>query len=196
LQFNPANAVTARTLTPTTLRRATSRDSAAVSALLATTWHNAYDTIMGEAKVTEVCDSLFSVAELHRSLALRGPMFQGILEHGGTLAGFVSLQIGPLGAARLHMLYVLPTLQRRGIGSSFLDYAPAIFPWASSITIEVLEANAKAIRRYEQGGYRKVGVSYHRPPDVSVPVIAMTRHFPGRGNRLKALTQYAKLVVS
>jgi ribosomal protein S18 acetylase RimI-like enzyme len=143
-----------RTAAASTLRRASQRDCAGIRALLLATWHDAYDHIMGEAAVTSACDRMFTMPQLQQAAALRGPQFMGVLEREGALAGVISIEIGLLGHAKLYMLYVHPAFQRRGTGRAFLDYTPDIFPWAHSISLEVLEPNVRAIRFYERGGFR------------------------------------------
>jgi ribosomal protein S18 acetylase RimI-like enzyme len=179
-----------QTLPATTLRRTTSRDAEAVRALLITTWHHAYDNIMGEEAVTTACDGMFSLPQIQSMVAARGSFFQGILEQDGALAGFLSLEILPLGQAKLHMLYVHPSFQRRGIGGSLLDYTPEIFPWANAIKLDVLEPNAKAIRLYEACGFRHLGPR-RAMPFATVPVISMQRDLPRQTPWHRALLNYA-----
>jgi ribosomal protein S18 acetylase RimI-like enzyme len=174
----------------TTLRRATSRDAEAVHALLITTWHHAYDDIMGVEAVTTACDGMFTLPQVQSMVAARGSLFQGVLEQAGTLAGYLSLEILPLGRAKLHMLYVHPSFQRRGIGGSLLDYAPEIFPWANTIQLDVLEPNTKAIRLYQSCGFRHIGPRSGMP-FANVPVISMQRDLPRRTPWHRALLNYA-----
>jgi ribosomal protein S18 acetylase RimI-like enzyme len=167
----------------TTLRRANQRDCVAIRALLITTWHDAYDPIMGVKAVTEACDIEFTLDVLKRMVAARGPLYLGVLEQDGALVGVISMEISLLGNGKLYMLYVHPAYQGRGIGGSFLDYTPDIFPWAHSITLEVLEPNTPAIRFYEKGGFQR-GSPAHRTTYGDVAVIHMRRDFTNRKNGL------------
>jgi ribosomal protein S18 acetylase RimI-like enzyme len=187
MQSHPA---TAQSSAATTLRRAAPRDAEAVRALLITTWHSAYDHIMGEVAVTKACDGMFTLPQIQAMIAARGAIFQGVLEQADSLVGFLSIEVGPFGRTKLHMLYVHPEFQGRGIGPSFLDYAPEIFPWAYAMKLDVLESNVSAIRVYERCGFRRIGKP-HSMKFATVPVVSMQRDLGRRIPWYKALLRYA-----
>lgn len=138
------------------IRPATHDDLAAVSALLAETWHATYDGIYGAGRVAEITSRWHAVGRLALGLDQPGTSFL-IAEDGGRIVGTVSLVRGEDGTLDLKRLYVLPEAQSQGIGSRLLETALAAFHDTTAIRLEVEPANASAIRFYERNGFAVTG---------------------------------------
>ncbi len=59
----------------------------------------------------------------------------------------------------LRQLYVLPSMQGRGVGGMLLDEVEEFFPEAKRLVLEVEAANEKAIRFYVSHGFVDTGLS-------------------------------------
>lgn len=75
-----------------------------------------------------------------------------VADIGATPAGFVTLEGG-----HLHQLVVAPIAKGGGVAGRLLDAAKAAT--AGGLTLDVNQANARAIRFYEREGFRRVGES-------------------------------------
>ena len=67
---------------------------------------------------------------------------------GGTAVGFIAMRSG-----LVDQLFVHPDAQRRGVGSTLLDFA--IRRGIRPVTLHVFEKNASARRFYERSGFRE-----------------------------------------
>ncbi|UDL90961.1 GNAT family N-acetyltransferase [Mesorhizobium sp. PAMC28654] len=144
------------------VRTAGDRDLAAIRALLVETWHATYDAIHGADRVTEITDKWHSIASLKTRLARPNSEFL-VADDGKRIGGVAfaeSVDGGKLVA--LKQLYVLPSLQGRGIGGMLLDEIIESFPEAGAIRLEVEEQNTRAIAFYEANGFaRSADVGEH-----------------------------------
>ncbi|WP_457153305.1 N-acetyltransferase family protein [Mesorhizobium sp. P5_C1] len=141
------------------VRTAGERDLAAVRALLVETWHATYDAIYGAAKVTEITDGWHSISSLRSRLTR--PNSEFLVADDGKLIGGMAFAEG-VEVIMLKQLYVLPSLQGRGIGGMLLDEVIESFPEARAIRLEVEEQNIRAIAFYEANGFlRSADVGEH-----------------------------------
>lgn len=141
------------------VRTASDRDIAAIRDLLVETWHDTYDGIYGADKVTEITDEWHSIRSL--TARLTAPRSEFLVADDGKMIGGVAFaQADETGeAVTLRQLYVRPGQQGRGVGGSLLDEIEDSFPEAKRFTLEVEEANAKAVRFYQSRGYVDTGMS-------------------------------------
>ncbi|WP_027051723.1 GNAT family N-acetyltransferase [Mesorhizobium erdmanii] len=139
------------------VRTAGDRDLAAIRALLVETWHATYDAIYGAAKVTEMTDEWHSIASLKTRLTK--PVSEFVVACDGKRLGGVAFAESVDGGKLvvLKQLYVLPSLQGRGIGGMLLDEIIDSFPEAHAIRLEVEEQNSRAIAFYEANGFQRSG---------------------------------------
>ena len=144
------------------VRTAGERDLAAIRALLVETWHATYDAICGVGRVTEITDRWHSVASLRSRLTRPNSEFL-VADDGTRLGGVAFAESSDDGEqVTLRQLYVLPSLQGRGIGGMLLDEVIDSFPEASAISVEVEERNAKAVAFCEANGFvRTADVGEH-----------------------------------
>ncbi|TPK63820.1 GNAT family N-acetyltransferase [Mesorhizobium sp. B2-4-15] len=135
------------------VRTAGERDLGAIRALLVETWHATYDAIYGSERVTEITGKWHSIEVLRSRLAK--PNAEFLVADDGKRIGGVAFAEGTDGGklVTLKQLYVLPSLQGRGIGGMLLDEIIESFPEASAVSLEVEEQNARAIAFYEANGF-------------------------------------------
>lgn len=141
------------------VRTAGERDLEAIRALLVETWHDTYDPIYGPAKVTGITAEWHSIAALKERLAR--PDSEFLVADDGTRIGGMAFACAADegGTIMLHQIYVLPSMQGRGIGGMLLDEIATCFPGARRIRLEVEEANGRAVAFYRASGFDKVGMT-------------------------------------
>jgi ribosomal protein S18 acetylase RimI-like enzyme len=138
------------------VRPARSDDLSAVRDLLVTTWHDAYDALIGARKVTEITDSWHSMENLARQLAVPDTSFLVAEEEAAIVRhAFANAQRPPvLFPTRL---YVRPDRQRRGIGARLLAEAIERHRACDRVTLEAKAGNHPALAFYRRQGFRSVG---------------------------------------
>ena len=95
------------------VRTASERDLQAISALLAATWHDTYDSIYGVDKVNEITDAWHAVPVLKQRLGQ--PNSEFVVADTGERICAVAFASSPDGTVvDLHQLYVLPDSQGAG----------------------------------------------------------------------------------
>jgi len=138
------------------IRQAAPEDLEAVSGLLAATWHDTYDPLIGHEKVTEITSAWHSVETLRPQLHLPATSFLVAEVHGGLVGHlFANGQSPPV--LSISRLYVLPSRQRSGIGTQLLASAIRRHPEVELVTLEVQADNAKAMKFYTREGFRPAG---------------------------------------
>lgn len=123
--------------------------------LLVETWHVTYDGIYGTQRVAEITDSWHSIASLERQLAI--PQSEFIVADDGANILAVAFALAHGDHADLKQLYVLPQVQRRGIGAMLVDEIARSFEDADAIFLEVEIANIRAIGFYRSRGFVECG---------------------------------------
>ncbi len=140
----------------TSIRSAEPGDIAGVRALLAETWHDTYDALIGVDRVTEITNTWHSIDNLALQLSLPDTSFL-VAEGEGAIIGhaFANAQRAPV--LTIARLYVAPARQRQGIGKQMLDAAIARHPACHVIRLVVEAENAKGIAFYERERFHTVG---------------------------------------
>jgi ribosomal protein S18 acetylase RimI-like enzyme len=141
------------------VRTASERDVPAIRALLVETWHDTYDAIYGAAKVTEITNEWHSIRSL--TARLTAPRSEYLVaDDGKALAGMAFAAADETGeTVTLRQLYVLPSMQGRGVGGMLLDEVEESFPEAKRLVLEVEVANERAVRFYLSRGFVDTGDS-------------------------------------
>ncbi len=143
------------------VRTAGEHDIEAVRELLVETWHATYDAVYGVERVTAITDDWHSVASLRRRLEQPNGEFL-VADDGARLGGMAFASADAAGTAvKLHQLYVRPAMQGRGVGGMLLDEIIESFPDATVFSLEVEEANARAIGFYAAQGFEPAGRTAH-----------------------------------
>lgn len=138
------------------VRTASARDLPAVRDLLVETWHDTYDAIYGRERVTAITDDWHSLAALTRRLDRPNAEFL-VADDGKQLGGMAYAEAEADGrAVSLRQLYVRPAFQGRGIGGMLLDEIIESFFDATRFTLEVEEANTRAVLFYRAQGFAEI----------------------------------------
>jgi ribosomal protein S18 acetylase RimI-like enzyme len=147
------------------IRSAAERDLETVSNLLDVTWHATYDSIFGVEQVNQMTAAWHSVPALKMRHARPDSEFL-VADDGKRLGGmaYAAKSRRHKGRILLYQLYILPEFQRQGIGRDMFAELETCFPDASSMRLEVIAANDKAISFYKHLGFAFVE---DENPDVS-----------------------------
>ena len=138
-----------------TVRRMTPDDIEVVREVARETWNDAYQDI---------------IPELERAVSVERAYARKVLEwrmEGGTflvaewrdeVVGFADFSSRPDEPWEVYLaaLYVLPSMQGRGVGSRLLDEGIRLFPAARFVVLRVLRDNVAARRFYEARGFSPV----------------------------------------
>ncbi len=138
------------------LRSAGRADLEAICDLLRRAWHATYDGIYGAARVEAITAEWHSIEALRQHLEKPYSEFV-VADSGAGLLGVAFASMIEEGVSQLHMLYVAPEAQGRGIGSELLQEMESAFPDATTMRLEVEAANSNAIAFYTRRGFRKAG---------------------------------------
>jgi len=157
-------------------RKAELGDLPAVRDLLVATWHDTYDRIYGLDYVTHLTERWHSVPALARNLQAPLGCFLVVEDAGDIVATAFADRRGE--AVFLHRLYVLPEVQREGIGRALLQAVAATYPDAAVMRLEVEPANVAASAFYFAQGFRFAGQSVAGDRNARIPVEVMERALP------------------
>ncbi|MCQ0986629.1 GNAT family N-acetyltransferase [Jiella marina] len=158
------------------VRTASRNDLEAISSLLGETWHATYDAIYGPEKVSEITTSWHSVKALETRLTR--PESEFIVADDAERIGGVAFAASSDPERKLvmlHQLYVHPDLQGQGIGTALLEEVIAAFPDATTIRLEVEEANSGAVEFYRAHGFEAIGRTEDCGGDSGIPAAVYER---------------------
>ncbi len=114
-----------------------------------------YEGLISPAQIEYMLDRMYGEDTLRREITGDGVAYHWIIVRGEK-AGF--LAVGPVAAGEicpLHKCYLLPSQQRRGIGSAALTEIASLVAaaGASSLELRVNRGNVAAIRFYRKNGF-------------------------------------------
>lgn len=130
-------------------------DLAPLRALIVETWHATYDATMGADRVTAITNDWHSLERLTREIE-HPKAISLIATEGDRLLGHVLLTNLGQQDVQLARLYVNPTAQHGGIGTSLLNATLNQTDGATSMSLEVEEANSKARDFYAKHGFKQI----------------------------------------
>jgi GNAT superfamily N-acetyltransferase len=120
--------------------------------------HDTYDPLLGREKVEAITNAWHAVQILAQQLDGKETSFL-VAESADGIVGHAFADARRPPVLLLARLYVLPTQQRRGIGTRLLAAAIALHPSSSSVRIQVEAENAKAVKFYSDRGFAVVGTA-------------------------------------
>ncbi len=139
-----------------TIRRAQAGDLPAVRALLAETWHDTYDALLGADWVSDVSGRWHAVENLQKQIDVPGTSFLVAVDQG-RIVGHILADAREPPALVVARLYVLPAHQRGGVGGRLLAAAVAAHPDCGTLRLDVEARNEKGVAFYRREGFREVG---------------------------------------
>ena len=138
---------------PIEIRPAELRDSNSIRQIALATWPATYAGLISDAGIDAFLQANYSIEQIERTIsAMAGGCLLASVD--GRQVGYAMISRDRDGYAQLWTLYVLPELQRRGVGKALWD---AVIVHARSIELDtmvvwVLAANHPARRFYELQG--------------------------------------------
>lgn len=172
------------------IRRAVTGDIPGIQRVLVDTWHASYDAIMGAGEVDRKIAQYFGLDRLDGMVnSTSRNSWAGVAHNGHAVLGFATAAFSFSGRLTVWTLYVHPRYQQRGIGTQFLYAIAEAFPFARSVFVETLEANAAAIRFYQRNGFRPLG-SITDPARANVAIMGMMQTVPNGPTRIGAAKFY------
>jgi GNAT superfamily N-acetyltransferase len=136
------------------LRFADTHDVNTIGFLAQQIWPSTYRSILSAEQIKYMMDLFYSPASLRKQMKEDKHSFILIEDEEGSL-GFASFsKIKTDGVYKLHKIYVLPTLQGKGIGKAMIDFIVAnIKPLGANALQLNVNRNNKARSFYERLGF-------------------------------------------
>jgi ribosomal protein S18 acetylase RimI-like enzyme len=138
------------------IRHAVAADLPAVRALLAETWHDTYDALLGTEWVTEVSGRWHAIENLQKQLDVPGTSFLVAVDQG-RIVGHILADARKSPDVIISRLYVLPAHQRGGVGARLLAAATDEHHGAKRLRLDVDARNEKGVSFYRRAGFTEVG---------------------------------------
>ncbi len=120
--------------------------------LLRACWLDTYTGILPDSVIQTAITVWQSKESILRGLQNPRVFYSGYFEHE-ELVGMVSAGKIDENTVKIFQLYVLPSQQRKGIGSKLMDAAIKHFKGAGKVVLEVEDGNQKGISFYSQYGF-------------------------------------------
>ncbi len=127
-----------------------------------TCWLDTYTGLLPDSVIQTAITVWQSKESILTGLQNPQAFYSGYFE-GGELAGMVSAGRIDENTVKIFQLYVLPSHQRKGIGSKLMDAAIQHFRGVAKVVLEVEEGNKKGI-----SFYKKYGFTYPRKTVVKI----------------------------
>jgi ribosomal protein S18 acetylase RimI-like enzyme len=161
------------------IREARPGEEGAVRELLAATWHDAHDAVLGRDRVNEITSMWHAPERLADQIADPVILFLVAADEDGRLVGHAMARLDEDGGLHLIRLYVRPGCQGSGLGSRLLAAAVEAFPQARFLRLEVQAHSHDAIRFYERHGLRQVATTEEMGGYTNVPALVMEKPLRG-----------------
>jgi ribosomal protein S18 acetylase RimI-like enzyme len=158
------------TINSALIRRLELRDVEEVRHLLKVCWLDTYKGLLAENVIKAAIEEWQSKESIIRAVQNPRTYYAGYLEQS-RVVGMISVGMIDADTAKVFQLYVLPTHQRRGIGSKLLDAAIGQFRGAKRVVLEVEEANRKGITFYEKYGFRYPSKTVAKVGEEEIPCL-------------------------
>ena len=135
-------------------RAATLADISVLRGLAQKIWRACYPSIISTDQIEFMLEWMYSEKQIRDEIQT-GIAWDIIENDGGRAIGFLSFQLDPDGRVKLNKLYVVPELQRQGIGRLALArvMTRARELGARSVWMQVNKGNAAAIAAYRKAGF-------------------------------------------
>lgn len=139
-------------MTQRKITRLSQTDLLALKQLANEIWPPAFSDILSDAQIIYMMDMMYSTATLEREME-RGVEYY-LLEYNDTRAGYTAIEKKDSEIYKLHKIYLLPTMQGKGLGKYQLQSMEKIVSGygARFLLLNVNRQN-KAVGFYKSQGY-------------------------------------------
>jgi ribosomal protein S18 acetylase RimI-like enzyme len=151
-------------------RRLTASDVEDLRTLLRLCWLDTYTSLLPESVIQTAINTWQSKESLLGGLQNPRTFYSGWFEDG-KLVGMVSAGKTSENTIKVYQLYVLPSHQRRGIGSKLMNSAIEYFG-AKKVVLEVEEGNRKGISFYGKFGFTYPGKTVVKVGEEEIPCLS------------------------
>lgn len=127
-------------------------DIPALSDLLHGSWHRTYDGLMGRERVARATADIHDPEKLALEIADPAIITLVALDASG-VSGVVKADRRANGELYIDRLHIAPEAFGTGLADSLVAAALTAMPDAKSLTLDVLEGNARAIAYYLKSGF-------------------------------------------
>jgi len=135
-------------------------DIPTIQAIANITWPNTFRPLMSEQKLNYMMDMMYSTEALAHQMKEEHHHYL-LIYFENKAVGYSSYELNYRGDSQImmHKLYVLPSVQRKGIGRLVIDHLSEIGKehQQNSLRLQVLHTNEKAMAFYERLGFHKAG---------------------------------------
>lgn len=136
------------------IRKMEERDIPAVQQVAAESWHDTYEGIIPREVRDRFLAAAYSPTSLKRRLE---QSLMLVAQEGDTIAGFANLyRLKDSGDAELAAIYLAPSRQGQGLGTSLLESGIAELTEVRRIYLTVERENERGRRFYERRGFSTV----------------------------------------
>jgi len=119
-------------------------------------WPPTFQEILSKDQITYMMDMMYSQSSLEKQMD-EGNQYL-LAEEDGEYLGYVSYELNYKNTdiTKVHKIYILPSLQNKGLGSLFINAVEKIAKENKNaeLSLNVNRDNSKAIRFYEKKGFR------------------------------------------
>ena len=159
------------------VRTAAEEDVESIRALLAETFHAAYDPFYGQERVAQMVRNWHSAAAIRARIVRKDGEFL-MADNGSDVGGIGYAAMYPKmeKTVMLHQLYVRPSRQGEGIGRDIFAELETCFPHAEIMRVEVALQNLRAVSFYERLGFSEVDrMEEWGGPNSGLPAVVLEK---------------------
>ncbi|GLQ18609.1 GNAT family N-acetyltransferase [Maritalea porphyrae] len=141
---------------PFSIRAAKQNDAQELSAMMVTSWREAYVDIISAPKLDEICSTWLTPQKFAERLVDQNAC-NLVAVSDSLIVGHTHVLPRENNSLLVAYLYVLKAHARRGIGETLLNSAIECFPGTSHVELGVLQQNHAAIAFYKSIGFYEAG---------------------------------------
>lgn len=129
----------------------TQDDTPFVQEIAKFSWYSTYEGIIPRPIQDKFLQNAYSIDRLMQRFQ-SSPFL--VADHNGTLVGFAHFSNVKEEQAELFAIYLMPDIQRQGIGSALLQHGIHVLEGAKKLTVCVEKDNMKGIHFYKAKGFQ------------------------------------------
>jgi ribosomal protein S18 acetylase RimI-like enzyme len=134
------------------IRKMTEHDINQVQQVARLAWNDTYNNILPQEFIDQFVDKAYSYDSLHRRL--QKTLFL-VADNESVIEGFISIAQGEE-CSELAAIYLLPSAQRKGLGTMLLHEATKGVSKGEKIIVYVEKENIKGLSFYKKNGFKLV----------------------------------------